>query len=423
LPPAADDLLRHSHAFFKAWHGSISRDRDLTDKRRAWAVMMVVFAAGVAVAANRFKVPPVLPILMTELHVDMVTAGWLMSASSLAGVFLSIPAALLLVRIGLKAAGLLAMSCAVVGSVIGALATDSATMLAGRVLEGISVTLIAVMAPTAISMWFKPRERGLPMGIWAAWVPLGSVLMFNTAYPLIETFGWRSLWWSGALMALVALVLVGLVVSAPAHPVPGKGKPTPPPISLIRKLQSPATWLLALSFGAFGFCILGYNTWAPTFLIDTLDVEPAAASTYASLMFLAGIPSNIFAGWLLNRLEDRNRGLPLALLLTSILLFWSLRLPNTGVVIPYMITLGLVSNFVPTAMFTLAPETMPGVESAGLALASVMSVSGLGALVGPPTLGAILTRGTWAMGSTILASMMVIGALFAWQAQKRLAQA
>ena len=63
--------------------------------------MVVVFVASIAVAANRFKVPPVLPVLMDELQVDMVTGGWLMSLSSVAGVILAIPTAFLLTRIGL----------------------------------------------------------------------------------------------------------------------------------------------------------------------------------------------------------------------------------------------------------------------------------------------------------------------------------
>ena len=78
---------------------------------------------------------------------------------------------------------------------------DSTAMLIGRVIEGLSVTLIAVVAPTAISMWFRSGERGLPMGIWATWVPVGSVLMFNSAYPLAEAQGWRSLWWVGLAVA------------------------------------------------------------------------------------------------------------------------------------------------------------------------------------------------------------------------------
>ena len=44
-------------------------------------------------AANRFKVPPVMQALMDDLNVDMVTGGWFMAVSSVAGVVLAIPAA------------------------------------------------------------------------------------------------------------------------------------------------------------------------------------------------------------------------------------------------------------------------------------------------------------------------------------------
>jgi hypothetical protein len=38
-------------------------------------------------------------------------------------------------------------------------------------------------------MWFDPQERGLPMGMWAAWVPVGNVIMLNAAHPLLLSFG------------------------------------------------------------------------------------------------------------------------------------------------------------------------------------------------------------------------------------------
>ena len=80
-------------------------------------------------------------------------------------------------------------------------------LLVGRVVEGVSIGLISVVAPTAISQWFEPRERGMPLGLWATWVPVGNVIMFNVAHPLLNTFGWRAVWWFGALLCLVALVV------------------------------------------------------------------------------------------------------------------------------------------------------------------------------------------------------------------------
>jgi len=392
----------------------------LTDKRKAWAVMIVVFVASIAVAANRFKVPPVLPVLMDELQVDMVTGGWLMSISSLAGVILAIPAAFLLTRIGLKLTGLVALGCAITGAVVGALATSAQAMLLGRMIEGISVSLMAVLAPTAISLWFPPRERGLPMGIWAAWVPVGNVIMFNVAHPLMDAFGWRAVWWFGALFAFVAAMLVGFVVDSPSQAGSRASSASGLSGALGRMLFNPSAWLLALAFGTFGFCLLGYNTWAPKFLTDTLHIEPAAANAYASLMFLAAIPANVIAGWMLNRMKDRYNMLPVAFLVTTILFFWSFRLGNVSVVVPYMIALGFASNFIPTATFTLAPETMPSVQFASLALAIVMVGSNVGSVTGPPALGAILSSGSWSAGSACLVVVMGIGAGISWYVAKKL---
>jgi MFS family permease len=391
----------------------------LKGRRQAWLVLAVVFLASVAVTANRFKVPPVLPVLMTELHVDMVTGGWLMSVSSLAGAVLAIPTAFLLTRFGLKPMALVAMGCAVAGAVAGALATSATAMLLARIVEGISVALIAVVAPTTISLWFEPRERGVPMGIWAAWVPVGNVLMFNLAPPLADALGWRAVWWFGALSAGVALVLAGLVVREPANPgSPATAAPVPPG-SFGRKAFTPSTWLLALAFGAFGFAVLGYNTWAPTFLNHTLAIGTAVASSYASLMFLAAIPANVAAGWAINRIKHRYALLPAAFAITTVLFFWSFRLGSAAAVVPYMIGLGFASNFVPTAMFTLAPETMAGVEYAGLALAIVLAGSNVGSLAGPPALASIVNGNDWIAGSLSLVAIMAVGTALSWFVARR----
>lgn len=383
-------------------------------------MMVVVFIASIVVAANRFKVPPVLPVLMDDLQIGMVTGGWLMSVSSVAGILLPIPAALLLSHLGLKLTGLIALGCAVAGALIGALAPGATAMLLGRTIEGVSVSLIAVLAPTTISLWFPPRERGLPMGIWAAWVPVGNVLMFNMAHPLMDAFGWRAVWWFGAIFSSMAFVLVGLVLVSPPQTSSSESNTPSPPGDLGRMVLNPSAWLLALAFGAFAFCLLGYNTWAPKFLTDALHIEPAAANAYASVMFLAAIPANILAGWLINRMKDRYKMLPTAFLITTLLYFWSFRLESVSLVLPYMVALGFASNFIPTATFTLSPDTMPRIEYASLALAIVMVGSNVGAVAGPPVLGAVLSTGRWSASSITLLIVMAIGTIISWYVAKRL---
>jgi MFS family permease len=287
----------------------------------------------------------------------------------------------------------------------------------GRVIEGISLSLISVVAPAVISMWFEPQERGLPLGIWAVWIPIGNVITFNVAHPLLESFGWQAVWWFGALLAFVALVLFGLVVAAPPRP---KQQEQIPPDSFVRMLLNPSSWLLALVFGSFGFSLIGYNTWAASFLIDTLHIAAASASFYVSLMFLAAIPANIVAGWVLGRIENRYALLPAVFLIAGILFFWSFRLGSVSVVVPYMLALGFASNFIPTLTFTFAPETMPSIEFAGLALAIATVGSSLGSLIGPPVLGFILSTGNWTVGSTFLVMAMGVGTIASWFVSRRL---
>jgi MFS family permease len=395
----------------------LCQGNNLTDKRQAWTVTIVTFLASIAAAINSSKVPPVMQVLMSELHVDMVTGGWLMSVSAVAGLLLAIPAAFLLAWLGPKISGLIALGCTVAGAVIGALAKNVTTLLLGRVIEGISLSLISVVAPAVISMWFEPQERGLPLGIWAVWIPIGNVITFNVAHPLLESFGWQAVWWFGALLAVVALVLFGSVVVAPPRP---ERRGQSPPDSLGRMLLNPSSWLLALVFGAFGFSLIGYNTWAASFLIDTLHIAAASASFYVSLMFLAAIPANIVAGWVLGRIENRHALLPAVFLIAGILFFWGFRLRSVSAVVPYMIALGFTSNFIPTLTFTFAPETMPNIEFAGLALAIANVGSSLGSLIGPPVLGFILSTGNWTAGSTLLVMAMGVGTVASWFVSRRL---
>jgi MFS family permease len=385
-------------------------------RKKAWAVMLAVFFASIASAVNQFKVPPAMQYLMADLGLDMVTAGWTMSIFSLAGIVLAIPAAFLLRRWGLKLTGSLAMGCTVAGAVLGALAPNTLVMLGARMLEGTGMGLIAIIAPAAISAWFPTRERGMPMGIWATWVPVGNVIMFNLAHPLLDAFGWRAIWWFGAILAAISLAVYALVVAEPEekaapgakHAVDGMPGTAGAP-SFGRALLNVDSWLLALIFVCFAFSLLGYNTWAPAYLADSLGMEPARASFAASMMFLAGIPGNLVAGWILIRTGRPQRLLVAAFALSTVLFAWSFRLELVAIVVPYMLALGFLTNLIPTTEFTLAPETMPSPSLAGLGLAILAIGSGVGILLGPPVLGAALDRRGWAAGSLLLVLVMAGG--------------
>ena len=178
--------------------------------------MIVVFLASVAAPLNMFKAPPVMPVLIEAFNLDLTTAGLLMSVFAITGMILSIPAGFILQRWGPKAAGLVALAALALGSTMGALANTAALLLASRLIEGVGMGIIAVVGPAAIAMWFPIEKRGVAMGLWATWVPAGSIIMYNTAPLLTTTFGWQAVWWASAGFTVLVLALFLLAFRTPS---------------------------------------------------------------------------------------------------------------------------------------------------------------------------------------------------------------
>jgi sugar phosphate permease len=204
-------------------------------------------------------------------------------------------------------------------------------------------------------------------------------------------------------------VIYAAVVSAPSSIETAQDQSSEASGSFGRLLFNPASWVLALVFATFNFTFMGYGTWAPSYFNAALSVNPETASFYASLSSLAIIPSTIIAGWVLDHLKRRHLVLIAAMLLSGFLFIVSFQLGSAAAIVPYMLVLGLVGGFIPTATFTLAPETMPDPRFAGLALGLVSVGQNLGMFFGPPIVGANIATGNWAAGIAPLLISMAIG--------------
>ena len=92
-------------------------------------------------------------------------------------------------------------------------------------MEGIGMGLLGVVAPASIAMWFPQEKQGAPMGIWATWVPTGSLAMYILAPALGTSAGWQAVWWVGAGFTLVVMLAYGLLMRAPKSVEALAGRP------------------------------------------------------------------------------------------------------------------------------------------------------------------------------------------------------
>lgn len=383
----------------------------------AWVILLVAYLASVMAPLNQNKVPPLMPILIDTFQINLSQAGLLMSVFGVTGFILALPAGFILQKWGLKLTGLVALAGLTAGAVLGALSTTMGLLLTSRILEGVGMGLIAVVAPAAIAVWFPRQKQGTPMGIWATWVPLGNLIMLVLAPALAITYGWRSVWWLGAGLGLAIFVLYGLLMRVPPA-TPGEEPELESGTGLWRALLNRNIWLLAFAFCCFNLVFVPLATFYPTFLSEVRGYTLSQASLVASLSTGLVLVSAPLAGWVSDRIGSRR--LVFSIPFLAIAAMMALPFQVTGwQIYAFLSLLGLVAGAVPTATFAAAPEVMRTPQLAGLGLAVIILGQNLGMFAAPVAFGKLVETIGWTAAGYWLVPVGLLGFLAAWTIEIR----
>jgi predicted MFS family arabinose efflux permease len=383
----------------------------------AWVILVVVYLASIVAAFAQFKIPPILPVLMERFQIDLTQAGLLMSIIAMIGLVLALPAGIILQRLGSKTTIVIALGLMVAGAVMGALSESYVLLLISRVLEGAGIGLVGVAAPATIAMWFPPDKQGTPMGIWATWVPVGSVAAYNLAPILAPSWGWGAVWWIGAGFALLMMVFSGLLITQPplseGSDVPVREMP-----SLREALSNRDIWLLALEFACFNLALLSVATYYPTFLNQVRGYSLGQAAFISSITTIVVLFFAPVAGWVSDRIGSRRLVFSLPFLIVAGMLIFPFRVTGWQI-IALLVAQGIIVGAIPTATFAAVSEVMRKPEWAGLGLAVVLLGQNLGSLLGPILFGQIVQNSGWLIAGYLMIPFCLLGFISGWMVKVR----
>ena len=387
----------------------ISAPRPTGADRAAWLVVAVLLLFSIAAPLNQFKVPPILPIVMQSFAISVGTAGLTMSVFVITGLLLALPAGLIFQRAGYRLTTMLAGGSIVAGTVWGALSPDFSSLLASRVIEGIGTSFMAVMAPAVVAVWFPAHQRGVAMGIWSNWVPLGSVIMLFLAPALALMGTWRTVWWFGAAYALAVSALALVVVRPPpARPSEARAAPPPRAGAMGQVLRNGSLWLVSLAFGLFNLAYIGSITFLPTYLNTARDVSLPVASEWIGVGAVVSMISAPLAGIVSDRLRSRKIPYVVGLVLTAVAAPLLVVFTGGGLIAVVALQ-GFAAGFVAPNIFAAAVEVVADEHLGGLAMGVVMVGQNAGQLLGPALIGLIVESGAgwaWAFGSLALVYLL-----------------
>jgi MFS family permease len=388
-----------------------------------WFILIIILLASMAAPLNQFKVPPVMPLLMEAFGASAAQAGLLMSLFAITGLLLAIPAGFIFQKLGYRLTGLIAILSLVIGAASGALTRAFDIMLATRFVEGAGMSLMSVVAPAAIALWFSEEKRGKAMGVWAVWVPLGSTIMFLLAPALEGRWSWPGVWWFGCIYAVgVGFLYLLFIKPGPARSSQSGEKglsPEPRDQGLTRVLSNRDLWLASLLFGCFNFVYIGFITWAPSFLQQVRGISLARAAFLVSLTTILTIIACPTSGWLSDRLGTRKWIAVIPMALMAPLFPLTFFVGETGF-LALAILVGFIGGFVPTGVFSGAVETVGDERLSGMAMAVIQIGQNAGMLLGPLVMGWVIeSGGGWEMAFWVLAPVSFLGAMAGWRSRIR----
>lgn len=253
-----------------------------TQKGNPWLMLIVAYIAALTAPVNMMKVPAVAPALMGVLQVDTGGIGFLMSAYTLTGVILALPAGAIARKFGYRNAGLIALAFSLVGSCVGCFYMDYTALMVCRIFEGIGLCMLNIVLVSTAYTWFPPEKRGLTVGISCTNVALAACVVQPILAALGDNFGLNATWYFTAGFTIVGTILFLLY----KNPASADADPALKKIPMFKVIGQHKTIILFfVLFTLHNFCIVGaLNNFMPTYLVEGYGMSMGVASLYMALI-------------------------------------------------------------------------------------------------------------------------------------------
>ena len=348
-------------------------------KKNPWFRFLILQCCAVTISVSQLKVSAVMEQVAQGFSISMGAAAGLMSFFTVAGIVLAIPGAALMERMGAKRLLLLLMACLFAGNAVGAVAGAYPLLMAGRLLEGVAYAMIIMVGIDLINTWFPHGGAGTATGIFNTFAAVGNFITLNGALMVVKRWNVRMLWWIGAALAAVDLILVLAFIPA-EKPIPDRSRDrendgNTAASSTGAMVREAFRDKRLMSLGAaqmlMAFILFGFITCYPLLFTGYYHLAPEKANFYSSLNGLFGIPACIVCGILAEKTGNPCRVAMAGAVGTVIAGFTMLILTPGTYVVHVLASAVFPGGLVMTSIFCMVPAIAKRKESVGYYMAVV----------------------------------------------------
>lgn len=193
------------------------------------------------------------------------------------------------------------------------MATAYGAMVVGRMVLGGAEGPQFGAANAVVKRWFPPKEQSFANSIWTIGSPVGSALGFPLVFYLVAHYGWRSSFYSLALLNAV-VVLPALWFCLKDFPSPEVAaayslKPKQGSMSFRESLGvficDWRFWMLAIYDTGAMVYLWGFNSWLPAYLRLFRHLNVMQAGIYSALPFVLMLIGEVVGAKLSDKVQRR----------------------------------------------------------------------------------------------------------------------
>lgn len=288
----------------------------------------LLWLAGADLRIPLLALPPLLPLIHRELHLNEKEIAALTGLPVLLLAAAAIPGSLLIARVGARRALIIGLLATVLGSALRGIGSSTAMLFAMTFLMGVGVAIAQPAIPTLINQWLERRHVGMATAIYTNGLLVGEALGAAFTLPIVlplarGSWGWSLAWW--ALPVLASTLAIALL--SPRTPAAARSAR----LGWMPDWRDPHTWQLGMVQGGGSTIYFGANAFIPGYLHAIGHAALVGPSLTA--LNVGQLPASLLVALAANRFIGRRGPLIAAGAITAAALVAFLSTPPVGMVL------------------------------------------------------------------------------------------
>ena len=187
--------------------------------RKDWVRLLLLWLGGIDLRLTMLAVPPLVPLIHRELHLDEKAVGALVSGPVLILAIAAVPGSLLIAKLGVRGALLAGLGSVAVFGALRGFGPSVPVLFGATMLMGVGVAVTQPAFPHLVREWF-PRRIAIATAVYSNGILIGETVPNALTTPVgvlpLAHGDWRWALATWSVLVLGSAIAIG--AAAPARP-------------------------------------------------------------------------------------------------------------------------------------------------------------------------------------------------------------